>query len=727
MLGNLIDLVAAVVATAVVLVAPGAALLAATRTAHRLPTMLVPAASVIASVLLAAPMLALTLSMHWSIRGFGLSLLVTTLVLVVVGLLGARSRTNRRTLRERLRDALPLTPPALVLVVLGIFDAPQVRSDTFWHVALVRKLGELDSLSSARIAFEAGASGNANYPLPVFHALTALAAQAPRVEEWAATWFMTLWLAPVAMLAFGAMAAALVGDRRAGLVGSWTFTTIVVLGYGPWFFATRYLSYPGQMAIVLALPVIAWAIVRVVGSERRERAAALAIAALATVAIGVLHGNYVLYPALLAGGGAALLLVGNRERVGAALLATAAVVVSGGAVLAAQLPWLTGDDNFLRGTTAPIGEPTAFIRHRDVFTGSLDSFHVELGSLATQPWLVIGALALPVLLWIVRRCPGPWIVAGGAVAMVVFARTPLLVAMLDKAGSVTPVTRLDRVYPAAIGVVAVMLGIGWLLAKALERRPALGIATTGGTLVGLAAGTWWLDTLRDTRRIVVTPFVEARWVGGLDPSGLPRAAVYVATIATIIVALAVRFRVPARELWPSLASPDRSLRHLLASAAIVAVAVGLAPATVDRAGATWQPQAYDRAARNDSDFVRIEVYPAPVRRALDRFETGSIVLASFAETRKVASLQPVQSVEESLLREIDADPPADRAAARSWLTRSFAPFQTADYLVAARSDEAFAPIVQAALACGWKDRSAGGLWILERDGDRCAAPQVDQT
>lgn len=719
MLGNLTDLVAAIVATAVVLVMPGAALLASIRPVRRaLPALLVPAACVVATVLLATPALLLTLSLHRSIRGFAMVLACMTLVLLTTALLAqARPSGDRVRVRIPVRRALPFTPPALVLVVLGIFDAPQVRSDTYWHVALVRKLGELDALSSARIAFEAGAPGNANYPLPTFHALTALAAQAPRVEEWAATWFMTLWLGPVAMLAFGAMAAALVGDRRAGLVGCWTFTTIVVLGYGPWFFATRYLSYPGQIAIFVALPIVAWAIVQVVGSTRNTRTAPLVIAGLATAAIGVLHGNYVLYPALLAGGGAALLVVGRRERIGAALLATGVVVGAGAAVLAAQLPWLTNDDNFLRGANAPSGEPTAFIRHRDVFTGSADSFHVELGSLASQPWLVVGALALPLLLWFVRRRPGPWIVAGGAVAMVVFAGLPQLVELLDRAGSVTPVTRLDRIYPAAIGVVAVMLAIGWLLQLAVERSRRIGIAVTGATLGLLAAGTWWVDSLRDTRRVVVTPFVEARWVGGLDPSELPRVAVYAATLITIAAALAIRLRVQQGALELSPAVPPgapRSVRHVLAAAAVIAVAVGLAPATVDRAAATWQPQAYDRAARRDSDFVRIEVYPARVRRALDRIEPGSIVLASFDEARKVASLEAVQSVEESLLRDIDAHPPADAAAATRWITRSYAPGRRADYLVAGRSDEAFAPIVEAALTCGWRDRSAGGLWILER-------------
>jgi RsiW-degrading membrane proteinase PrsW (M82 family) len=98
----------------------------------------------------------------------------------------------------------------------------------------------------------------------------------------------------------GAMAARLVGDRRLELVGCWTFVAIVVLGYGPWFFATRYLAYPGHCAIFLVLPIIVASIVEVVRTDGAARRVALGVAASGTVVIGVLHGNYVLYPALFA-------------------------------------------------------------------------------------------------------------------------------------------------------------------------------------------------------------------------------------------------------------------------------------------------------------------------------------------------------------------------------------------------------------------------------------------
>jgi hypothetical protein len=391
------------------------------------------------------------------------------------------------------------------------------------------------------------------------------------------------------------------------------------------------------------------------------------------------------------------------------------VVAAGALTLGAQLPWITSDDNFLRGDRAPAGEPTAFTRHRDVFVGSEQSFHVELGSLATQPLLVLGALALPVLLLLARRRPGPWVVTGGAVAIVVFARSPQLLELLDRLGSVTPATRFDRVWPAAIGVTAIALGIGWLLERSFGRGRAFGSVATAATLAVVVAGSWWADSIRDTRRIVVTPFVEARWVGGLDPSGVPRVAVLVATGAIVAVAVWVRVRGTDRSLRAPGVAP-RELRHTFAAACLGAVAIGLAPATAERVDAAFERQAYARSARDDATFVRVEVYPARARRVVSSLDPGAVVLASFAETRKVASLAPVQSVEESLLRQLEADPP-DPAEARALLA-SNAPVRV-DAVVASRADREFDEIVAAAIACGWTDRSAGDLRVHVRRGDRC--------
>src|SRR5690606_22257346 len=151
----------------------------------------------------------------------------------------------------------------------------------------------------------------------------------------------------------------------------------------------------------------------------------------------------------------------------------------------------------------------------------------------------------------------------------------------------------------------------------------------------------------------------------------------------------------------------------LATTFVIAIVVGLAPATIDRASAAWQPQAYDRSARHDAEFVRIEVYPARVRQVVARLEPGSIVLADVANVRRVASLAPVYVVGESISRELEDEPVTSPAQARKLLDEPREGTPAPRYLVVDRSDEAWAAFVDAALTCGWIDRSAGGLWILE--------------
>ncbi|MCW2925718.1 MAG: hypothetical protein JWM98_3122 [Thermoleophilia bacterium] len=706
MLGAIVDVLAAVLATAAVMLVPGAALFGALRLGRIVPPLLRPAAAVAGTIAIASLALMATLSLRWSLHATEAMVAGATLALGIVALLRWSPSTGpRRSLREVAAPALAFGLPSALLVVLGIFDSPHVRSDTYWHVALSRKLETFDHLSSAKLAFEAGAAGNANYPLPTWHALVAMAADMPRVDLWSATWFLTLWMGPAAMLAFGAMAATMLGERRAALAGCWTFVTVVVLGYGPYFFATRFLSYAGQVAIYLLLPLALVAFVSATTAFGRERWAHIGVACGATVLIGALHGNYVMYPLLFAGGGTMLLLIAARERWRSALLATACLSVVGAITLAAQLPWITKDDNFLRGSGDPTGEPTAFIRHRDVFTGTEASHHVVLGSLAAQPMLVLGSIAIPVLLLVARRRPGPWLLAGGALGIFAFARTPQAIDLIDRLGTVTPATRFDRVYPAAVGVTAFALGVGWLLTRAWERGRILGATVTTALLAGIAVLSWWIDSLRDIRRIVVTPFVEARWVGGLDPDHLPRIAVVATAVAIVVAAVWIRVRTRDRTLETDVvelpAPRGRLSRFALATLVVVAAAVGLAPATIDRAGATWQPEAYRASLRHDADVTKLEIYAPDVRARLTSIKPGSVVLAAFDDTRKIDSLAPVYSIEESDLRDISAHPPEPGQPAADRLAKLVRQWK-ADYVAGSRgfgaSNRSFRAMLDAAAA-----------------------------
>ena len=124
--GALLDLTATVLATMLVMVAPGAALLGAVRGFGALPALLSPAASVAASVAVVSPLLVMTLWLHWSIRGLAIATAVATIVLAVIALLrtGQPTVSLAERLRVDVRRALPFVPPAAVLVLLGLADAP---------------------------------------------------------------------------------------------------------------------------------------------------------------------------------------------------------------------------------------------------------------------------------------------------------------------------------------------------------------------------------------------------------------------------------------------------------------------------------------------------------------------------------------------------------------------------------------------------------------------------
>ncbi|MCW2926435.1 MAG: hypothetical protein JWM86_403, partial [Thermoleophilia bacterium] len=244
---------------------------------------------------------------------------------------------------------------------------------------------------------------------------------------------------------------------------------------------------------------------------------------------------------------------------------------------------------------------------------------------------------------------------------------------------------------------ALALGGGWLLESAWRRGRTLGAAATAGSAAVVAGAAWWLDSIRDTKRIVVTPFVEARWVGGLDPDGIPKVTIIVVTFATLGLAAFIRLRWREGTFERDLDGQHALPRHAFAALLVGAIAVGLAPASAERLEKTWQPEAYVRAQRNDSTFTRIEVYPPKARQVIADFPDGSVVLAAFNDTRRIASLAPVYSIEESVLRQVVSDPPAPGAEAARRLDELVREWD-ASYVAANAFDKPFRPMLEAAAA-----------------------------
>jgi hypothetical protein len=271
-----------------------------------------------------------------------------------------------------------------------------------------------------------------------------------------------------------------------------------------------------------------------------------------------------------------------------------------------------------------------------------------------------------------------------------------------------------------VGVVGVLLGGGWLLARARERGRGTWIAACAGGVVLVAAATWWVDSIRNTHRIVVTPFVEARWVGGLNPHHLPLWAITAASFATVAVAAWIRLRVRDTAYDRAVHADDGApARFAIVLAA--AIVLGLTPASIQRLHDTsWHPEAYSPAKREDATFTRIVVYPPRARRAISRIKQGSVVLAAFNDTRRIDALAPVYSIEESRLRELTDSPPKAGADARRTLEQLVSEWH-ADYVAASSFDPTFRTMLDAAAADPKHYESVGGgtlrMFRVRHDGD----------
>jgi hypothetical protein len=262
---------------------------------------------------------------------------------------------------------------------------------------------------------------------------------------------------------------------------------------------------------------------------------------------------------------------------------------------------------------------------------------------------------------------------------------------------------------------AVAIGLQRLGGSLLVRRIVI-----GAVLIACAGASLWADSIRDTRRVVVTRFVEARWVGGLDPMHLPLVAVWTTTVLVVLVAIALRLRARDRTMARSGEAAELTLPTItLATAFVIAILVGLLPGSIDRVRGNWHPQAYDRGARHNLSFDRVEVYPARVRSRVLTFKPGSIVFADLNNNRRVASLVPVFIVGESIIRKLEAEPVSSVDQATDLLNEPLEGFSPSDYLVLDRSNTLFEPFVQAARSCGWTDRSTSATIIFERGDARC--------
>jgi hypothetical protein len=458
MLAQLIDQVLVLLAAAVLLGVPGAALVSLLRVRSALPdTLVVPAGALLGSLVACV--------------GTAVQLATASRISVAIGvhvaasglLLGAAMLVRRR--RAARGDAVVAvargwgwwaSASVLVAAAFAWLVRGAVRLDGLYHVALSRKLIELDAPTFDNVNRFADGGPNPAYALPGWHGLVGWTSWLTGTDP------VIAWeIMPVLVIALGALAAAglarvLLGTRRAEPLGAlaWVLMRVLYARREVDGDAITYGAVPGQVTFELALPVVlAGVAVALTSPDRRVRRAALATTFAGIVATVIYHANYLPYVAIIGVGYAAWWLLVAR-RTDARLHDARRLLMVGGwvaamsvACMAVVLPLLARLENF---GNAPDGDRIDY--H---LTETLDFAHVRGGHAYEMFGLpgLVALLAAPWLAWRWRSRPAPFaIVGGGLIALLSFSFLPPLFQLLRASGSLTLLLRINH----AIGVLLVV-------------------------------------------------------------------------------------------------------------------------------------------------------------------------------------------------------------------------------------------------------------------------------
>lgn len=625
MLAQLADQVLVLLAAAVLLGVPGAALTSLLRVRAALPdTLAVPTAALLGSlVACAATGLQLATSSPVEVG-------VGTHTLLSVALAGA-ALLVRRGRRRRGAEVVPLARgwslATTVVVVVGALFAWLVRGvvrlDGLYHVAVSRKLVELSEPTFSNVNRFADGGPNPVYALPGWHAFVGWTGWTTGVDP------IIAWeVMPVLVVALGALAAAglarvLLSTPRAEAVGAlaWVLARVLFARREVDGDAIAYGAVPGQVTFELALPVILAAVViALTVVDRAARRGALVAIATGIVATVVYHANYLPYVAITGlGYGLWWMLAARRTEArlhdGRRLLVVGAQV-AGIAVLcsAIVLPLLATLENF---GNAPEGDRIDY--H---LTETLGMAHVRGGHAYEMLGLpgLVGLLAVPLLAWRLRRRATAFgVVSGGVLALLAFSFLPPLFQLLRATGSLTLLLRINH----AIGVLLVVALAGLVLEVA----------------DAVAARGWSHRRRQLWGAVAVAVFVAFGVAMGYDrfSPDLPGYLAWVALLVVLVVLAVRRVGVPHVDA----AERPRACRGLVASVALV-LTLGLALPV----GAI----SIKRAVTNMDEFGvgvaqgDLICLGGPVADELQEVEAGSLVLSDPIASFRAMALAPVYVV-----------------------------------------------------------------------------------
>jgi hypothetical protein len=371
---------------------------------------------------------------------------------------------------------------ALAVLVAGIGFAAavwwaQVALDSDWpfHLARIRKLAELPTLSSTHTVSEFATGGlHPGYAFPLWHAALALVTRLAGVDSAVTLAHMSAVLTPLALLLSYAAGRELFRSWGGGIA---TATgQAAVIGFASAHSSSfRILALPLAAAPLLLVPsLLAWTFALVHGARLRT----LATIAATGFVLAVVHPTYALFVAVPLAGffvARALLVrsITEPRRIAAAL---ATLVVPTALFFAWLLPFARDAIAQTPSAAQRASEVHRYVARLDFFAGSFSvSPHVIVRGGAA---MVGGLLAVMLAVFAGRRLWAAFVL-GGTLAVLGLLLVPGVFAVFSDAVSLTQALRLKYFLPLAFA----LAGAAALLAR--WRLAGVGTALGAGVLLEL--------------------------------------------------------------------------------------------------------------------------------------------------------------------------------------------------------------------------------------------------
>jgi hypothetical protein len=410
---------------------------------------------------------ALALAVTFAVRG---SLWVSVAVLGVVAVVALPFGAHAEESRPR-GSALVLLAGLLFGLLLW-HVAGVVHGDALQHLARVRKLDDFGSLSLRAVDEFRDGGLHPGYAFPLWHGFLALVAKLGGVDPESAVLHESSVLTPIAFLVIFESGVAIFRSAWLGgavLLASLSLYTLAPGGGGS--FAT--LELPGSVARQLLVPALIATFFWFLREPGRRRWATLAVLSLDLTFV---HVTYALFVAIPLVAFVIVRVVVAREDVRRGVLALAGVGLPAALIAAWILP--------IARTTASrnpsLVEKQRALQHyaSDLVVSSLSRYHLRPESFARTGAVAVAALVLLPLAALAARRRWSAFVLAGSIVLLVLELSPWLFPRFSDAVSLSQSRRAAGFVPFAV----VFAGAAAVLARTL-RLALLPVALTAGIVL----------------------------------------------------------------------------------------------------------------------------------------------------------------------------------------------------------------------------------------------------